>query len=247
MSTSLHVPPAVLGYAADVASVLASLRSDLVGVYLHGSAVLGGFHSSRSDIDVLAVVEESGTAAAQQAMGEAIAATARQCPGTGLEMSVITAATASVLGACLFEVHINTTVDETEIVTGAGGSGDPDLILHSAVCRSHAISVLGPMPARTFGPVPRDRILAAMVGDLQWALDRGSAAYAVLNACRAIRFAEEGRLCSKLDGAEWYTARHPDEAVVTAAMAYQRCGDEGPNVKEAAQFVAEVRGRLRPF
>ncbi|TMS00438.1 aminoglycoside adenylyltransferase domain-containing protein [Nonomuraea basaltis] len=207
--------------------------------------MLGGFHFARSDVDVLAVVEGPGTTATQQAMGEAIAATTERCPGTGLEMSVITAATARVLGSCLFEVHINTTSDETVMVTGAGDSGDPDLVLHSAVCRDRALPVLGPPPAWVFGPVSRDRVLTAMAGDLRWALDHGSAAYAVLNACRAVRFAEDGHLCSKLDGAEWYLIRHPDDATVTAAVAYQSCGDYGPNAEEAAQFVTEACSLLR--
>lgn len=43
------VPPVVLDFARDLAGVLAELRTDLVGVYLHGSGALGGFVPARSD------------------------------------------------------------------------------------------------------------------------------------------------------------------------------------------------------
>jgi predicted nucleotidyltransferase len=238
----------VLAYVSgELARMLAGQRPDLVGVYLHGSAVLGGFDAVRSDVDVLAVVTESGGSAGQRRLGEAIAATAERCPGAGLEMSVITAATARELGACPFEVHVNTTGDETVIVPGEGAGSDPDLVLHAAVCRHHAVAVTGPPPERVFGQVGRDRVLAAMAADLRWALEHGRAAYAVLNACRAVRFAEAGVVCSKLDGAAWWLARHagdPREATVVAAVAHQRDGGPGPGAEEAAAFVAKANAAV---
>lgn len=43
-------------YALKVASATAAASgSQIAGVYLHGSAVLGGFEARRSDVDVLAV------------------------------------------------------------------------------------------------------------------------------------------------------------------------------------------------
>ncbi|TDC19665.1 DUF4111 domain-containing protein [Streptomyces sp. 8K308] len=233
----MTVPGHVVGYVEDIAASLAAVRADLVGVYLHGSAVLGGFDAARSDVDVLVVVSEPGEGAARRRMGEAIAATAARCPGAGLELSVITAATARELGDCPFEVHVNTTGAEPVIVPGAGPGGDLDLVLHAAVCRERGRAVLGPPPAEVFGSPPRQRILAAMAADLRWAIDGGQAAYAVLNACRAVRFAEESRLCSKVDGARWYLARHPDAATVTAALARHGGDGPGPSGERALAFV----------
>ena len=74
MDTSVH------SYVASVASALAELPH-LAGVYLHGSAVLGGFDARRSDIDVLAVYD--GTVAAEQQAQIAAALNERTlpCPG----------------------------------------------------------------------------------------------------------------------------------------------------------------------
>jgi streptomycin 3"-adenylyltransferase len=238
------VPPDVSAYVSDLAAVLGDFRSDLVGVYLHGSAVLGGFRPARSDVDVLAVVAESGPVAAQRAMGEVIAGVSG-CPGAGLEMSVITGATAVALGDCQFEVHVNTTGRQRVIATGAGQPGDPDLVLHCAVCRDHAVTVTGRPSGEVFGPIPRDRILGAMLSELQWALGHASTGYAVLNACRAVRFADDGRLGSKIDGGEWYLARHRPNRAVSAALDFQRHGQPSPTIEDATRFVEDVCRRLR--
>jgi streptomycin 3"-adenylyltransferase len=50
------VTAAVEAYLAALVRVLrAQLGGGLAGAYLHGSAVLGGWHPERSDVDVLAV------------------------------------------------------------------------------------------------------------------------------------------------------------------------------------------------
>ena len=222
--------------AALGAALRGSWPSGVVGVYLHGSAVLGGFRRDTSDVDVLAVVTAPGDRAAQRATGDALAGVPG-CPGTGLEMSVVTVATAGALGDCPFEVHVNTVGPAPMVVTGADHPGDPDLVLHSAVCRLHAYTVGGPPPDRVFGPVPRDRVIAAMRAELEWALDHAPGDYAVLNACRALRYAEDGTLCSKVDGGRWWLARRPGDRAVTGALA-------GTAV-DARRFVAGALGRLR--
>ncbi len=244
VATHAHVPSEVVCYVAEVSLVLAAVRPDLVGVYVHGSAVLGGFSAARSDVDVLAVVAEPGTEVDQQAMGRAVVETAARCPGTGLEMSVITAATAAGLDSCPFEVHIRANATETAVIPGINLAGDTDLVLHCAVCRAHALAVYGPPAAEVFGPVPADRVSAAMISELEWALEHANATYAVLNACRALRFADDGQLCSKLDGGHWYLARHGANAVVAAAIDHQRDGRTGPTTSAAAAFVTAARGRL---
>jgi streptomycin 3"-adenylyltransferase len=203
-----------VAHAVRLAAVVRRRRPDLIGVYLHGSAALGGFGPG-SDVDVLIVVER-GDPASQRSLGEAIAAVAG-CPGTGLELSVITAATAADLGDCPFEVHVNTTGPDPRVVPGAGADGDPDLVLHAAVCREHAVPVAGPPPGTVFGPVGRDRLLAAMRDELAWASTHAPGRYAEQNAARALRYAQEDRLCSKQDGARWYRDRYgavPDVAAI---------------------------------
>ena len=46
---------------AVVAAARDILGEELVGVYLHGSLAMGGFHPSESDLDLLAVVRQPMT------------------------------------------------------------------------------------------------------------------------------------------------------------------------------------------
>ena len=91
-----------VGYGNRLAAVVDERvgAGGLVGVYVHGSAVLGGFRPERSDVDVLVVVANPVPADRQAALGAALLAAAYPCPGIGLELSVITAATAADLGDC---------------------------------------------------------------------------------------------------------------------------------------------------
>ena len=243
-SPDAAAPADVLRYVRRLVAVVAAMRPDLVGVYLHGSAALGAFDPAGSDVDVLVVVGEPSTEADQRRLGEVLFATAEPCPGTGLELSVVTAATAATLGTCPFEVHVATHPDEREIVVGAGHPGDPDLVLHVAVCREHAIAVSGPPPAQVFGAVPRERVLAALVTELRWGIAHGPGPYAVLNACRAVRFAADGTLCSKVAGGDWYLARHPGHPVVVAALSDQRRGARPALTPAAVRFVTDAITRL---
>ncbi len=225
----------VLDFASDLARVLSQQRSDLVGVYLHGSAALGGFVTARSDVDILVVVKHSTDAAGQRRLGDAIAEAAQDCPGIGLELSVITAATAQDLGTCQYEVHVNTIGPEAVIATG---DEDTDLILHSAVCREHAVAVTGPPPDQVFGEVGRDRIVQATRDELEWALEHAPTTYTILNACRALRFVLEGTQCSKVEAGEWYLERHPETPVVRSALRFQRgTKTSPPDATQTENFV----------
>ncbi|QNS02785.1 aminoglycoside adenylyltransferase domain-containing protein [Streptomyces xanthii] len=208
--------------------------------------MLGGFRATRSDLDVLAVVAGATGQAEQRDLGEELAATAAHCPGTGLELSVVTSATAADLGACPFEVHVRASAEERVVVPGAGHAGDPDLVLHCAVCRDHPYAVCGPPASEVFGPVPAERVVTAMLDELRWGLDQADSTYAVLNACRALRFAEGGGLCSKVGGGRWYLSRHGGHTTVAAALSHQLgCGPR-PASADAAVFVESASRLLTP-
>lgn len=228
-------------YVTALASALLDEpEAGLVGVYLHGSAVLGGYTPRASDVDVLAVTAEPTDAAVQARLRDRLIAAARRWPDTALELSVITAATAAELGDCPFELHVVVNADETRAVLGAGGGGDPDLVLHAEVCRRHGLAVHGPPASEVFAPVPPARLIRAIHEEVQWGLAHGHLSYAVLNACRALRFVDDGVLCSKLDGGEWVLTRHPDESVVRQALVDQRDGVVRPMTVEAQRFVTQA-------
>jgi hypothetical protein len=237
-------------YGADVAAALAGvLGPDLTGVYLHGSAVLGGFDGRRSDIDILAVTEGPMTAAQQSAAAGAQGGAAGEervpCPARGLELSVVTLTAARHPAARpAFELHLTTGPEDRKVIDGHGHGGDPDLVLHFAVCRA-AGRLLGPgRPAdQVFAPVPGELVRAQLTAELRWAAEESPGEYAVLNACRAWRYAVDGTLVSKIDGGEWALSRvpGPDRELISTALARQRCQPAaGLDPASVMRFVEEV-------
>jgi streptomycin 3"-adenylyltransferase len=176
------------------------LGDAFVGAYPHASLVLGGWRADRSDIDVLVVVDRALTSSEQSALAAAWSEEALPCPAVGLELSVVTiAACRGPTRRPAFELHMTTAPQDPKVVDGHGHLGDWDLVLHFAVCHSLGYDV--------FAAVPRALVLAQLVDELIWATEHASSEYAVLNACRAWRYAIDGALVSKIDGGRWARAR----------------------------------------
>jgi predicted nucleotidyltransferase len=225
-------------------ALLAEPLAGVVGVYLHGSAVLGGYTPRGSDVDVLAVIARPTDVSVQERVRDRLVEAAQQWPDTALEMSVITAATAADLAECPFEVHVVVNGDEVRAVLGADHGADPDLVLHVEVCRRHGLAVYGPPAGEVFAPVPQQRLSRAVHDEVRWGREHGHLSYAVLNACRALRFATDGVLCSKIDGGEWMIACGREEPVIRQALADQRTGAVRPMTAEANRFVGQVLDQL---
>jgi predicted nucleotidyltransferase len=221
---------------------------DVVGLYLHGSAVLGGFRPESSDIDVLAVVTAPGSAKSQRQAGKALRDGARDAPAAGLELSVVTAATAGNTsrgpGGCPFEVHVSTVPGDEALVIGAGHPGDPDLILHFEVARLHGLAVMGAPPSSVFTPIPEEWLKQAIMDELDWSTDHAPLSYAVLNACRALRFAADRQLVSKVDAAFWYLRELGEHAAVVQALDQQERGVKTRPLPECARRFVEYAKQI---
>ncbi|HEY8045087.1 MAG TPA: aminoglycoside adenylyltransferase domain-containing protein [Streptosporangiaceae bacterium] len=242
--------PAPERYALKVASATAAaFGAPLAGVYLHGSAVLGGFDARRSDVDVLVVCDGPMTSVQQSAVAGALSGQRLPCPGRGLELSIVTLQVAQhPVAEPAFELHLATAPEDTKVIDGHRRGGDPDLVLHFAVCRS-AGRLAGPgLPAaEAFGPVADDLVLAQLATELRWGAEHATGEYAVLNACRAWRFAVDGALVSKIDGGRWALGRvpGPDRGLIKIALDSQRSiPAAGLDRGAVRQFVRQVLARL---
>jgi hypothetical protein len=201
-----------------------ALGRDLLAVYLHGSAVLGGFRWERSDLDILAL---SRTALSDEQLGCIVRALAPlRYPANGLEFTLMTAREASQpeLSAPPFQLHQTTDGWDRagKVVDGREREGDPDLVLHLAVCREHGHAIAGPPPRGALAAIPDQAIESAMDNEIGWARAHAPLAYLVLTAARAWLFAETHRIVSKIEAGEWAAERYPEPAVLEAALAIQR-------------------------
>lgn len=211
----------------------------LVGAYLHGSAALGGFQPGASDLDLLVVVNGRWQPDMREGVARSLQGSHGSSPGRGIEASVIRDEVAQSGGHRTdFEVHVTTDPADRKVVTGALDSGDPDLILHMAVCRQSAITVLGPDPMVVFAEVDPTLVVGQMIEELTWALAQGSEAYAVLNACRARFYLEHRMFCSKLEGGRWARNRFDAVALIDRSLAAQEGhGDDQPPSSLCRAFV----------
>lgn len=227
-------------YVEELAAAAAAVVGDaVVGVYPHGSLMLGGWSPERSDVDVLVVVSRTLTSSEKDALASAF--TSIPCPAVGLELSIVLAdVVAHPTERSAFELHVTTAPDDAKVVDGTGHPGDWDLVLHFAVC--HALGHPG------FPSVARPMLLGRLAHELAWAAEHNPSAYAVLNACRALRYAEDGSLVSKVDGGRWALDRLTglDLDLVRAALAVQTGESTDPVDSSAASELAlRIRDVIR--
>ena len=217
------LPVEVSRFATDVAAdLLDAAGASLVAVYLHGSAVLGDFSVLASDIDMLVVLDDHVRASTVSAVAEVLSVD-RPCPGRGLEISAVGAKEAlRPREPWPFLVHVCTIPGDLKIVFGDEGSGDPDLVLHYLVARTAGVAVFGPLPAETIGDISLAIILEQLANELRWAVHHADGPYAVLNACRALRYQADNIVCSKVGGGEWALIQGIEPALVQPALDARR-------------------------
>ncbi len=222
---------------------LVDVEATLVDVYLHGSAVLGDWREGLSDIDVLVVSLERSLSAAEELA--AVLTDARACPGVGLEVSVVAARDAAAPAAPWpFVLHVTTAPFDRKTVWGESRDGDPDLILHYLVARSSGWAAYGPPAVEVFGVVADDIVIRRMADELRWALEHTSESYAVLNACRALRYRSERVICSKSDAGKWALGEVVDPSLVQRALSARQRGASSGLARDAVTFVSAVANDL---
>jgi Domain of unknown function (DUF4111) len=224
-----------------------TLGDELVATYLHGSAALGGFVEGRSDVDMLFITRGPIGEDVLDEVADALRAAATRCPGRGVELSVVSAATARRAAAPWpFLLHLSTDPDDAKVIFGTRHGGDPDLLMHFVACRASGFVVRGPAPDELIGPIDRGDVLAHLDRELVWAIQNAHEAYLVLNACRAIEYLERGEIVSKIDGARYMLRHGGPEDLIAEALAMQ-VGDQPhrPPSERARAFVAGIRVALQ--
>jgi Domain of unknown function (DUF4111) len=236
--------------AADAGRAADHAGSRLLAAYVHGSAALGGWIPGRSDVDILFVAADETTPAIADKMAQAIGAAGAHCPGRDLETSVVAASAARKPGPPWpYLVHVVAGPQSTVRVArpDAASPGDPDLLMHYAVCSAAGLAVFGPPADELIGPIERAAILAYLADELDWGLANAGESYAVLNACRAQAYLADGAIVSKLAGGQTALHRGSGPAdVITRALAQQR-GEQPdqPPAPDAADFARGVAAQLR--
>jgi hypothetical protein len=236
----LHDPVRAARGVAD--ALRGALGGNLAAVYLHGSAVLGGFRWDRSDLDVLGLSRLPVSDEQVQHVVDALDQLAY--PANGLEFSLMTGAEAAapVMPAPRFQLHVATRgrAGAGRVVDGRGRAGDSDLVLHLVVCRARGLAVVGPPPRSSLAAVPDAAILTAMLREVDWARENAEPEYLVLTCARAWLFSETRRIASKLEAGRWARRRYGEPAVIEAALARQSGAGAAIDAAQAERLAAHV-------
>jgi hypothetical protein len=224
------------------------LGDRLVGAYAGGSYALGAYERGRSDLDVALVVRERLGPKERDALVGALRHESLPCPARGLELVVYAGeAAASPVVAADFELNLN---------TGAGMSFradfEPDpaeahwFAIDRAILHAHGVVLAGPPAAEVFGAIPRALLFPVLADAVRWyAAGNADPADTVLNAARALRYAETGTWASKPEAGAWALAHVPDDSAVAAALA-ARAGGVPVDPDAARAFALGVLPALGP-
>jgi aminoglycoside adenylyltransferase-like protein len=232
-------PPPVdsdLGVYLD--QVVDRLRG-LEAVWLIGSAATGAYVSGRSDVDVVGVSAGPLSEHEKRSIATDLSHERLPCPARKLELPIYTRASVEQPSRDLLpELNLNTGRDEHSVEL----SDSFWFVLDLALAREHGRTLLGPPPSSVIGEVPRWMALDALRGSLAWAeRETPTSPSAVLNACRALRYAREGVWSSKPEAGAWARDLLPRETVDRALALH--AGEAAPALTSAA--VGAVLQRVR--
>jgi hypothetical protein len=216
------VPDEVAAYGCEVAGRLQDVLGDaFVGAYFVGSIALGGYVAGESDLDIVAVCERAIRDEERSAIADVVFSTTMSCPARGLEFTLYRSEVVkSSPVAAEFELNVNGGPRMARAIHLEPQS-EPGFwyVLDRAVAHRCGVVISGPPPALVFADISRRVLLDAMTESMRWHRAHEKATlYSVLNASRAWRFAAEGVLGSKLDGAAWARGRWPSPWVIDAAV-----------------------------
>jgi hypothetical protein len=246
--------PADLGpesrYLEEASSRLGDLLGDgLVGIYAGGSYALGGYLPGRSDLDLAAVVSAPLLSSLKQAVVEGLRHESLPCPARALELVVYRRETVgSTTATADFELNLN---------TGAGvrlqGHFGPEAVgparhwfpIDRSVLAQAGIALYGPPADRVFARIPPATLMPTLVDSVRWhRLVGGELSDAVLNACRALRFATDGRWSSKAAAGRWASERRLVPSALAERAYRARNEPVGLDGDEVDRFLRAAESRL---
>jgi streptomycin 3"-adenylyltransferase len=245
------LPDSARAQIDEVVAGLAEVLGDsLVGVYLHGSAVLGSFNVDLSDIDLLAVSSRKLTFD-EKARIAALFSTVSARPAK-VEIHLLAEPEVRRWRHPLpFDFHWGESWREAFEANVADAlsrqrAADPDLAAHLTVTLGHGVALVGPPPGELLPQVPWSDYVDALITDLTWALDSGraTALYRTLSPARIWATLATGEVHSKDSGAAWALEHLPADLSPVLAQALARYRGERatfePKEDELARYAAHV-------
>jgi hypothetical protein len=198
------------------------MDGELVGVYVGGSYALGAYEPVRSDIDVAAVISSQGSRALKECVAAAVRHESLPCPARGLELVVYRRdAVQRGTTEAGFELNLNTGSSMAFRADFEANRAEAHWFpIDRSVLRECGVALCGPPPAEVFGALPRRPLATVLVESIRWHATAGARADdAVLNACRAWRWAVDGVWSSKPAAGAWARSQPGAPPLIAESLA----------------------------
>jgi hypothetical protein len=219
----------------------ATLGDEIVGVYLYGSAVSGGFHPELSDLDLVIVTVRDVETIGIEPFAGVVERLARREPAWAGRLDLVFVGRRTVAdpgsGGPLLEISHEQPLHRENAA---------EWLQTWFLARDAERPLVGPPAADIFPPITVDEFLREVVAGFPDFVDavrddwpHGSVAYRVLTVCRILRSLHSGALCTKLEGAEWAAVQYPEWAWLIRAAEGVRAGDGRRSFSDSERAAAQ--------
>ena len=187
------------------------LQDNLVGVYLHGSAVMGCYNPAKSDIDLIVVVKESIEDSVKSTFMDMVIDLNEKGPAKGIEMSIVKRCVCKpFVYPTPFELHFSVAhlnwyrKVPDDYVSKMKGE-DKDLAAHFTIINHRGKCLYGASIKDIFADVPVQDYIDSIWNDIAEAEEEitDNPLYIILNLARVLAYIRDGLVLSKKEGGEW--------------------------------------------
>ena len=217
MSSDMTVPcDAVINSFVEQSKEI--LRDNLVGIYLHGSAVMGCYNPAKSDIDLIVVVKDSMPNEVKSAYLDMVVELSGKGPAKGIEMSIVKESVCKPFAyPTPFELHFSVAHldwyrnDPEDYISKMKGE-DKDLAAHFTIINHGGKCLCGAPIKEVFDDVPIQDYVDSIWNDIADAEDEitDNPMYIILNLARVLAYLQDGLVLSKKEGGEWALDNIPE-------------------------------------
>lgn len=234
------------------------LGENLVGIYLHGSAVMGCFNSQKSDLDFIIVIKAPVSNAAKRTYMDMIVELNRQAPEKGIELSVVRESVCRpFVYPTPFELHFSIAhlnwyqTNPEDYVEKMHGT-DNDLAAHFTIIYHRGRTLYGKSIHDVFSEVSRENYYDSIWSDIENAREEiiENSTYIILNLCRVLAYCKENLILSKQEGGKWGLENVPEKYadLISGALAEYET-NSSMNLKKslAAEYAEYMLEQIKVF
>ena len=214
--TSLQTDSLINGFVEQSKKIL---RDNLVGVYLHGSLVMGCFNPQKSDIDLIIVIDKPISDSVKRAYLDMVVQFNASGPEKGIEMSIVLRKVCKpFVYPTPYELHFSAghlewyEDDPDEYIREMNGT-DKDLAAHFTIINKRGRCLYGAPIEDVFAEVPDSDYMDSIWFDVEGAAEEITEypMYLTLNLARVLAYKKEGLVLSKKEGGDWALEHLPAE------------------------------------